>query len=162
MLRVQNAPGQSSPPRRCHRSFVWTISISGPGWVHLLEHLCRSKQIVVVMILQSQLHKVHGRSASGDLTMRPLSSTVEEFGNEGSPARSKTCGDTATFHHNSLCVAQAAGDQSTSTSVNTKWDNIRATGRFFLCCYHIVKFFLVNRPLKIFRGILYNLENAVS
>ena len=97
-------------------------------WIHLLEYLCRSKQIAVVMILQSQLHKVNGRSASGDLTMRPLSSTVEEFGNEDGPARSKTDGDRATFHHNSLSIAQAAGDQSTSTSVNTKWDTIRATG----------------------------------
>ena len=44
------------------------------------EYLCRPKQITVVMILQSQLHKVNGRNASSDLTMRPLSSTVEDLG----------------------------------------------------------------------------------
>ena len=31
-------------------------------------------------ILESQLHKVNGRNASSDLTMRPLSSTVEDLG----------------------------------------------------------------------------------
>ena len=45
-----------------------------------MEYLCKPKQIAVVMILQSQLHKVNGRSASGDLTIRPLSSTVDDLG----------------------------------------------------------------------------------
>ena len=48
--------------------------------MRLMEYLCKPKVIAVVMILQSQLHKVRGRNASGDLTMRPLSSTVEDLG----------------------------------------------------------------------------------
>ena len=48
------------------------------GCIHLKEYLCRPKHISVVIILQSQLHS--GRNASGDITMRPLSSTVEYLG----------------------------------------------------------------------------------
>ena len=45
------------------------------GRIYQMEYLCRPKQIAVLMILQSPLHKVNGRRAPGDLTMRPLSST---------------------------------------------------------------------------------------
>ena len=93
-----------------------------------MEYPCRPKQIAVVMILKSQLHRVNGRSASGDLTIRPLSSTVEDLGN--GPARIKMCGDRATFHHRSTCIEQEVGTQSTSASVNTIWDTIKARGRF--------------------------------
>ena len=50
------------------------------GRKNQMEYLCRPKQIVVLMILQSPLHKVNGRYASGELTMRPLSSTMEDVG----------------------------------------------------------------------------------
>ena len=36
----------------------------------------------MLMILQSPLHKVNGHCASGDLTTRPLSSTMEDLGME--------------------------------------------------------------------------------
>ena len=48
--------------------------------MRLMESLCKPKRIAVVMILQPQLHRINGRSASGDLTKRPFSSTVEDLG----------------------------------------------------------------------------------
>ena len=45
--------------------------------------------MAVVRILQSQLHGVNGRGASGDLTIRPLLSTSGGLGKENSSARGK-------------------------------------------------------------------------
>ena len=98
-----------------------------------MEHLSRPKQIAVDD-LPVTVNKVNGRSASSDHTMRPLSSTVEDLCMKNGPARSKTGGDRATFHHKSKCVEQEVGTQSTSASVNTIWDTIRTRGRFFLRC----------------------------
>ena len=109
----------------------------------------------MVMILQSQSHKVNGRNASGDLTMRPKSSTVEDS------ARDKVCGDRTTFHNRFICTEQEAGTQSTSAALNTIWDIIRARGRSFLCSYHFIKFLLVDCPLYILRGLLHKLENGL-
>ena len=39
------------------------------GCMYLMEYLCKPKYIAVVIILHSQLRKVKGRDASGDLTM---------------------------------------------------------------------------------------------
>ena len=67
--------------------------------MHLMEYLCRPKHIAVVITLQSKLHSVSGRDASGGLTMRPLSLTVEDLGMKDGPARSEFCADSATVKH---------------------------------------------------------------
>ena len=58
---------------------------------------CRPKHIAVVMILQSQLHKVNGRNASGS---RSHNETIGvdsgRFGNESGPARNATLKHTFT------------------------------------------------------------------
>ena len=47
-----------------------------------------------LIILQSQLHSVNGRDASGDLTIRPLSSTSEDLGMK-TVLVAATCAETA-------------------------------------------------------------------
>ena len=137
----------------CHLS--WWRDIAGPGgYTSCMEYLCDPKQIAVVTVLQSQLHRVNGRSAPGDLTIRPVSSTVEALGNEDGPARSKMCGDRTTFHHRSICVEQEAVTQPTSAPVNTMWDILRSKGRFFLCNFLVIKLLLVNCPFRRRAGVL--------
>ena len=48
--------------------------------MHLKVYQWRPRQMAVVRILQSHLHSVNGRKASGDLTIRPLLSTSEDLG----------------------------------------------------------------------------------
>ena len=68
-----------------------------------MEYLCRPKQIAVVMILQPQLHKVNGRNASGDLTMRQLQSTAEGSGMKAVLLEAKQI-----FQHTFICIVQEA------------------------------------------------------
>ena len=91
-----------------------------------MECLCRPQQIAVVMILQS--------SASGDLPIRPLSSTMEDLGMKTVLLAARMCVDRTTFHNICVSFEQNGRTRSTSASVNTTWDTIRARGRFFLCC----------------------------
>ena len=68
---------------------IWLVGLHlCAGCMQLMQYLCRPKHIAVVMILQSQLHKVSGRKASSDLTIRSLSSTLEDLGMKNGPARS--------------------------------------------------------------------------
>ena len=128
--------------------------------MHLMEELCRPKQIAVVMVLQSQLHKVNGRRA-GDHTMRPSSSTVEDLGMNTGPARSRAGGNNATLHHRSKCVEQETGTQSTSTFKETIWNTIGTRSRFFLCGHHFIKFFLADCPLNILWAFCAKPENGL-
>ena len=62
---VRHLPGGDTSLRRMYASH-------GDEW--------RPRQMAEVRSLQSQLHSVNGRSASGDLTILPLSSMSEVLG----------------------------------------------------------------------------------
>ena len=87
------------------------------------------------VILQSQLHRVNGRNASGDLTIKPLSSTVEDLGMKNGPACSKVCGDSATLKHTFISIEQEVRAQSTRTPVQTIWNTIWSTSVGILSLY---------------------------
>ena len=86
--------------------------------MHLMDYLCRPKHIAVVMILQSQLHRVIGRNSSSDLTIRPLSSTVEDLGMKTVLLAAKCFGDKAAPQHTVINIEeQEVRPQSTRTPV---------------------------------------------
>ena len=70
------------------------------------------------MIFQSQLQKVNWRSASSDLKIKPLFSTVEDLGMLIVLLAAKFLGDRNTYNHKFVRIEQEAGTQSRSASVN--------------------------------------------
>ena len=81
--------------------------------------------MAVVRILQSQLHNVSGRSASGDLTIRPLSSTVEVFGmNTVLLAANRGGSDSSCISNEPVGVEQELGSNSTSSPASRRQERI--------------------------------------
>ena len=73
---VRHLPGRDAPLR-------WMYT---PHGVPL-----RPRQIAEVRILQSQVHSVNGRSASGDPTIKAIVVDIGRLGNENRSARGKQC-----------------------------------------------------------------------
>ena len=75
-----------------------------------------------VRSLQSQVHKVRGRSASGERMILPLSSMSEVLGRKNSSTFSKMIRNSSSFHASSLSIKEALRTQTTSTFVGTMWN----------------------------------------
>ena len=97
------------------------------GCTHLMVYQCRPKHIAVVILLQSQSRNASGRNASGDLTIRPLSSTSEKV---YTPARAK----------------QELRTQSSRTPVDAIWNPIGSWSGFLLCGHHFHQIHVCHFP----------------
>ena len=78
------------------------------------------------------LHRVDGRSASGDLTIKPLLSTSEDLGIQNSSARGKLHRNWATHNHMFVRIVLELRTQPSSTSVETFWNPIGTWSGFLL------------------------------
>ena len=128
----------------------------------MMEYLCKLKQISVMMILQSQLHKVNGRGASGDPAIRPLSSTVEDLGMKMVLLAAK-CVGTEPPSTTDLCALNKNREPNAPAHL---WipcgiPSGHGTDSFFVAIISF-KFLLVDRPLKILRAFLHKLENGLT
>ena len=85
-----------------------------------------------VRSLQSQLHKVIGRNASGDRTILPLSSTSEDLGMKTVLLIAKCSGTAPPFHQVFVRVEKEVGAQSPCTPIDTVRDAVRARCGIFL------------------------------
>ena len=95
-----------------------------------------------------------------DLTMRPLSPTVEDLGMKIVLLAAKCVGTTppASTRKN---VKQEVRYQPTRTSVDSVKDAILSRRGLFLCSNHFIKCTLVNFPLSIFGIFLNVFENGL-
>ena len=116
--------------------------------MHCIVYQWRPRQIADVRILQSQLHSVNGRSASGDRIILQLSSMSEVLGIKTVLVSAK-CSRTTPPSNTYLQALKIPG-----TSVGTIWNSIRARCRILLQSDEFIKFGTTNCPTDIVRSFL--------
>ena len=79
---------------------------------------------------------------------------VRGFGDKDSSTFSKTIRNSTSFQESSFSIKQELRTQTTSTSVGTVRNSVRARSRVFLQCKEFIKFSLINGPTDVIRSVL--------
>ena len=117
--------------RSCCLSFVWLRHTARPDGCTSATTYGGQSKLAVVIILQSQLHRVNGRSASGDVTISPLSSTVDVWEWRRSCVQ-RNGRDQASLYHKSVRVEWKTRSPSPCTPLNA-FGIPSGPGTFSLC-----------------------------
>ena len=119
-----------------------------------MVYLWRPRQIAVVRSLQSQLHSVNGRSASGDRIILPLSSMSDVLGIKTVLNSAKMFRDGTSFQQILISVEKELGAQATRTRIGGIRNSIKARCRIFLQSNEFIKFGTVKDPTDVGRSFL--------
>ena len=106
-----------------------------------------------VRSLQSQLHRVNGRSVCGDGIILPLSSMSEVL-NKDRHTFSEMFWNGTSFQQTFVGVKEELGAQSPRTSVSAIGNSIGARCRIFLHGNELVKLGPINGPTDVVRSLL--------
>ena len=120
---------------------------------HLMVYQWRPRQIAVVSVLQSQLHSVSGRKASGDFKILPRLSTSEDLGINTVLLSAKSAG-IVPLQHMFVCVEQNLRTQSSSTPFKSCMGFHQGQSRFLLCGHELVKLVSVDFPADVVRSFV--------
>ena len=107
-----------------------------------------------VRSLQSQLHKVNGRRASGDRMILPLSSMSEVLGIKTVLLSVKQSGIAPPSKTAFFSIKEELRTQATSTPVGTIWNSVRVRSRIILQSKEVVKLGLINSPTVVIKSLL--------
>ena len=107
-----------------------------------------------VRSLQSQLHRVNGRSASGDRMILPLSTMSEVLGIKTVLLFGKMLRNGTSFQQILISVEKELGAQPSRTLEGAIRNSIRARCRICLQSNKFIKFGTINGPTDIVRSFL--------
>ena len=128
-------------------SFAWKRCISVMGGC---TSWCTSEGLdkkAEVRTLQSQLHSVNGRGASGDRVILPRSSVSEVLGDRDGLTFSKTIRNITSLQYSLISTKEELRTKATSASVDTEKESVKSKSRVFLQSKEVINLSLTDGPI---------------
>ena len=129
------------------------------GWMHLMVYQWRPWQMADERSLQSKLHNVNGRSASGDRIILPRSSVSEVLWIKTVRLSAKQSGIFLSSRTAWQALNEEPRTKALITSVDTVENSVRSKSRVFLWSKEVIKFSPINSPIDVVRSLLNKSQN---